>query len=517
MDDLKPKDIVLLHYPLGEDLSFSIGQILKIEDNKILHFASTEKGSSGCPIISRDNLSVIGMHYGGSSINYGFLLKDILSYIKYIYNNLFILKQNLIKHMFLIKYDKYDNDSTKVKKKIKLKEGKVGIIYEAINKENWDEKFLMVEVNLIKYYSKFGFEKIEKDLWKGDYVRGNNIIIVNKFRYQKTLCEYIEDKNYVFEKKKIQNLLLQLIDYLHENILVGIISPENILISDNKYKFIFNYDYDKLILGEYDKHFVAPEIMDRIDMYEKNNNLYYNPKFYLWSIGILIYYLIKRKFPFDSYKPEKILQEIEKNKKKKGKNWLDLDFDLDSDFYITRLIENESNRITWNEFYQKFKLGCFSLSADEHNILENKKSSICLVEHNNGKRKCKCNGFFCQVNYKNFPFKKCLFFHNDNDEEINISFLKDDKIIKKNIILNKRKFIRVYPFSCIELFENDDINDYFIIDENAMKNNDAHNHEIFLFQYNMRNNNFYYLLGQITYRDKEIYEHNVQTLDGALG
>ena len=187
--------------------------------------------------------------------------------------------------------------------------------------------------------------------------------------------------------------------------------------------------------------------------------------------------------------------------------------DLDSDFYITRLIENESNRITWNEFYLKFKLGCFSLSADEHNILENKKSSICFVEHGNEK----CSGFFCQVNYKNFPFKKCLFFHNSDENEINISFLKDDKMIKKNIILKKRKVIKFENFSCIELFENDDISDYFIIDENVMKNKDVHNHEIFLFQYNLLNNNFYYLLGQITYRKETFYHHNVQTLDGALG
>jgi V8-like Glu-specific endopeptidase len=82
-----------------------------------LHYASTEKGSSGSPIISRDNLSVIGMHCGGSNINYGFLLKDILSYIKYIYDNIFKLKQNLIKDIPDIKYEKYDNDSIKVKKK----------------------------------------------------------------------------------------------------------------------------------------------------------------------------------------------------------------------------------------------------------------------------------------------------------------------------------------------------------------------------------------------------------------
>jgi V8-like Glu-specific endopeptidase len=64
------KDIFILQYPKGNDLSFSNGKILSIiKDNKIIHNCSTEEGSSGSPIISRySNNSIIGLHVGSSSI-----------------------------------------------------------------------------------------------------------------------------------------------------------------------------------------------------------------------------------------------------------------------------------------------------------------------------------------------------------------------------------------------------------------------------------------------------------------
>ena len=62
----KEKDIFILQYPKGNDLSFANGKILSIrKDNKIIHNCSTQEGSSGSPIISRhSDYSIIGLHYG---------------------------------------------------------------------------------------------------------------------------------------------------------------------------------------------------------------------------------------------------------------------------------------------------------------------------------------------------------------------------------------------------------------------------------------------------------------------
>ena len=64
----KGKEIFILQYPKGNELSCSDGIILGIKDNKVIHNCSTCKGSSGSPIISRySNNCVIGLHTGSDN------------------------------------------------------------------------------------------------------------------------------------------------------------------------------------------------------------------------------------------------------------------------------------------------------------------------------------------------------------------------------------------------------------------------------------------------------------------
>ena len=93
-NSLQNSDIFILQYPKGNELSFSYGKITSIEDNNIIHSASTEDGSSGSPIIrrSKDNY-IIGLHNGTfkkdryiNSSNFGtlfdYILKDLNKQIK---------------------------------------------------------------------------------------------------------------------------------------------------------------------------------------------------------------------------------------------------------------------------------------------------------------------------------------------------------------------------------------------------------------------------------------------------
>ena len=65
-NSLNNSDIFILQYPLGNELSFSYGKILSLEEKRIYHSGSTEEGSSGSPIIRRSkNNYIIGLHYGG--------------------------------------------------------------------------------------------------------------------------------------------------------------------------------------------------------------------------------------------------------------------------------------------------------------------------------------------------------------------------------------------------------------------------------------------------------------------
>ena len=92
--NLKHTDIFILQYPKGNELSFSLGQITIIDDELIKHSASTDGGSSGSPIISRQNIyNVIGVHYGGNekgnrAHTISIILKDIKDKYKYKCNTL---------------------------------------------------------------------------------------------------------------------------------------------------------------------------------------------------------------------------------------------------------------------------------------------------------------------------------------------------------------------------------------------------------------------------------------------
>ena len=76
------KSIYIIHYPIGKELSLSIGLIDKIKDENITHKCATESGSSGAPIINLNNFKVIGINIGADkvlSLNIGLLLKESIN------------------------------------------------------------------------------------------------------------------------------------------------------------------------------------------------------------------------------------------------------------------------------------------------------------------------------------------------------------------------------------------------------------------------------------------------------
>ena len=92
-------EILILQYPRSKELSFAKGEILNIEEDdgedKILHNASTQYGSSGSPLIKRyNNNLILGIHFGkkkeknenGIIINvatpFDIIIKNIISQIK---------------------------------------------------------------------------------------------------------------------------------------------------------------------------------------------------------------------------------------------------------------------------------------------------------------------------------------------------------------------------------------------------------------------------------------------------
>ena len=75
------KDIYIVQFPEGKNLSYSVGKIKDIVDFEIIYDASTKTGSSGSPILLKNTTEVIGIHKQGSSKrkeNYGTLISYIM-------------------------------------------------------------------------------------------------------------------------------------------------------------------------------------------------------------------------------------------------------------------------------------------------------------------------------------------------------------------------------------------------------------------------------------------------------
>ena len=87
-DNFIEKEIQIIQFPEGNRLSLSKGKItgkLKTYEDMFFHEASTEKGSSGSPIVLKNDDRVLGIHKGaieGKEKNIGIFIGDIVESLK---------------------------------------------------------------------------------------------------------------------------------------------------------------------------------------------------------------------------------------------------------------------------------------------------------------------------------------------------------------------------------------------------------------------------------------------------
>ena len=235
-----------------------------------------------------------------------------------------------------------------------------GTVYKAKSKQ--DDKIVAV-----KEYSKFqkdGNEIHENEIANLEILKSNytincikncqsdeNYYIIRDY-YWGTLEEFVKVHPKGVPPKEIQKILLDLSNafkklnekkYIHRDI-----KPSNILLSlnvKNGYKAILSGIHLAKKFTQIDyyslrgmRYICPPEGL-------KGENM--NMKYDLWSVGILIYFMIKGKYPFDGKRDIVIIPQIEK-----GVN-LDISDDKDLNDLLKKTLEkNVDQRISWDSFFQ---------------------------------------------------------------------------------------------------------------------------------------------------------------------
>lgn len=122
--NMKNIDIFILQYPNGNELAYSSGKITEISSKDIYYNATTYNGSSGSPIIRRDNYCIIGLYAGHKNGKQKYVERNFGINIHAIINNIkrkipkvekkvikklnreeFIKKYKKDDHLNLIKYE----------------------------------------------------------------------------------------------------------------------------------------------------------------------------------------------------------------------------------------------------------------------------------------------------------------------------------------------------------------------------------------------------------------------------
>ena len=103
----------------------------------------------------------------------------------------------------------------------------------------------------------------------------------------------------------------------------------------------------------------------------------------------------------------------------------------------------------------------------------------CKIVENNQTKDAFGTGFFCEINDNNIPFKKALFTNNHilnkSSIAINKEIIFENCDIEKRITItkNRRAFTNEkLDYTCIEIFDTDNINKCFSIEKTIFNNKD---------------------------------------------
>ena len=360
----------------------------------------------------------------------------------------------------------------KYKQICKIGYGTCGKVYKVQNIET-GEYFAMKEIEKGKFNRTEDQLLNEVEIMKK--IKTENSVLINEVINNKEylyiimdLCEY-DLENYIKRRKKpisineIKEVLNQLNNVFKimndKKIIHRDLKPSNILISlDRLDKCLIKLsDYGSSKFNNLSNTItntlngtpitMAPEIL---------NGENYSFKSDIWSLGIIIYFMLNKKYPYNGKNEVTLLKDINSGKKLKLSN-----DDKLNDLINKMLKININERISWDEYFnhpffnqdniQLFKFNCDKHSKIINNYCKECKKNICdncIEEHST---------------HKIIPFNKIGLNDNEIKRMENIFKDIDNKLnkfnkMKKDIedLLIKMKLIKENKL----IYENDIDNNY---------------------------------------------------------
>ena len=272
VNNYQNEQIFSLHYPRGNDLYFSSGKIIEINNYYLIYSISTDFGSSGCPIILINENIVIGIHLGydtENEFNEGLSIEKIIkesNVINESFGNFYSINWEKTKDFLNIPISLIKDKNYFLAKIIIKNDGNLNFpneiilksensdyfnIYEKENSERFNiNNYLEInaKINILKYKEIIS-NKVEYKISLRIFSSEENIIIKNN--NHDIIISFLEDKKYI-NNEKTTNFPLKYIEeikktleyefniYLNENQIKEIIESTNLY----KEKLDPNLSYD---------------------------------------------------------------------------------------------------------------------------------------------------------------------------------------------------------------------------------------------------------------------------------
>ena len=287
----KDKSLYVLQYPNGKNACVSYGLLINIEKNDIKHTCSTEKGSSGSPILNLENNKVIGIHKeaGLSTFNFnkGTLLKFPLNDFEKKENNLSTklskeIYQKYNKGFNLIWIDRniHNNQNTQYIKEIcsNFKFCKIKEFSDVNNSINYIKQIKFESTKIIisgELYSEF--VNMLKEIITDIYVAPKIIVFTsNKEQFYILNKDYNNKENVFYNYGGVVTTFQEIIKFLNDDI-----RPKKFDRNYDGKEYIFDYIdcNEKRYLPFFYKSLLDYTSLDNLENYTtllfnkyKNNN-----------------------------------------------------------------------------------------------------------------------------------------------------------------------------------------------------------------------------------------------------